>query len=1256
MGESPQHDAVAVQEEAAQPSVRRRFEALGVRRRMGEGDSLERRFPSGTVQALLGRHRLGACCRLLARKPHFVCRSMTAAASRLTPMFLAMALFGTSVLTPSIGFAAPATAGQVMSAAQTIAAATTPSSQTWIQLNTTGQTPPFGAATGDREVPYDSVNNRLILFGGGLCPRFNATWVLTNANGLGGTPTWIQLAPTGALPAPRSFSANAYDAADNRLIVFGGGGGCGDFPPPLNDTWVLTNANGLGGAPQWIQLAPAGGPPAPRLFTAAAYDPGSNRLIVFGGCNGGGSSSCGTLLGDTWVLTNANGLGGAPQWIQLTTSGTVQPRSSNGLAYDPTSNHLMVYGGDEPSCSDAGDVSVLTNANGLGGTPQWSVLQPSPAGPGKFDMASAYDAPDNQLIVAAGVGSSPPCGGGTFTNDVWSLSGANGLTTPQAWTQLAPSGTPPLARESMDGAYDATSNRLILFGGCAAQCLFGVPLTDTWVLTNANGIAPAQLQISQSLPNQGGNAGAVTAEIIGNDFAQGAQAKLIGIGPDIIGTNVTLFGSSGLQATFDLTGTAPGARNVVITNPDGTSATLAGGFSVESGGAAELSADVLVRPRYLANSPTVPFYVVVHNTGLIDAENVRLDLGASSGSVQTSSPLVTTSNTISARASSSSASSSGSTTFVVVPSGGTVTMGGNFTPGPNDCTTLADPCDWSMVNSTYLNLAAAETAFFGTFLLLAGNCALSAVLLNPQQCYRAYSILKDMGTTWDDAATDYEQAVDNLNLCLSAHNLPRISLPRTRLGLLFIPITSPFSAILTFLQSIPLAFITPPPPAHAPVDSPPTSCRVGAIDPNEEYGTPGVGNARYVGNSSLLTYVTAFQNLPQATAPAQQVVISDQLDGTKFDLKTFSLGPIQFGTTTVVPPPNVSQYSTIVDLRPANNLIVRFTGSLETNTGLATWRFTSLDPTTMLPPVDPLIGFLPPDNTPPQGEGSVLFNIMPKVGLQTGTQLSNQASVTFDLNSPIVTQPWINTMDVTPPTSRVNALPSTESTPTFQVQWSGSDVGAGLQDFSVYVSQDGGPFTAWLTNTPAISGTFVGGQPGSTYAFYSIARDLVGNVEAAKTQADTTTKIIAAPPVTTATASPTPNTAGWNNTNVIVQLTSTPNGSAQVQNIEYTLSGAQTGSGTISGASGTVTISAEGSTTLTFAAIDSFGDQELPKSLNVKIDKTPPALAFGAPSPVPNANGWNNTDVTVPCTASDALSGVATATPACPLVLSAEGS
>ena len=158
----------------------------------------------------------------------------------------------------------------------------------------------------------------------------------------------------------------------------------------------------------------------------------------------------------------------------------------------------------------------------------------------------------------------------------------------------------------------------------------------------------------------------------------------------------------------------------------------------------------------------------------------------------------------------------------------------------------------------------------------------------------------------------------------------------------------------------------------------------------------------------------------------------------------------------------------------------------------------------MQPTTDPLAGFLPPNKTSPEGEGSVLFTISPKQSLQTNAEIRNSARIVFDVNAPIDTPVWLNTIDNSLPASHVTPLAATQSSVIFNVSWTGADTGSGIQNYTVLVSENGAPFTLWQSETTATSATFIG-QPGKTYAFYSVARDWAGNLEPAKTSAEATT-------------------------------------------------------------------------------------------------------------------------------------------------------
>jgi hypothetical protein len=116
--------------------------------------------------------------------------------------------------------------------------------------------------------------------------------------------------------------------------------------------------------------------------------------------------------------------------------------------------------------------------------------------------------------------------------------------------------------------------------------------------------------------------------------------------------------------------------------------------------------------------------------------------------------------------------------------------------------------------------------------------------------------------------------------------------------------------------------------------------------------------------------------------------------------------------------------------------------------------------------------------------------------------------ITFDINNPIETSEWVNVLDNTKPSSRVLTLPRIQTSPSFAVEWAGADEGAGIRDYTIFVSENGGPFVPWLVNTVEVSGAFTGGH-GKHYMFYSVSRDQAGNVEEAPPMADAATHIAA---------------------------------------------------------------------------------------------------------------------------------------------------
>lgn len=144
------------------------------------------------------------------------------------------------------------------------------------------------------------------------------------------------------------------------------------------------------------------------------------------------------------------------------------------------------------------------------------------------------------------------------------------------------------------------------------------------------------------------------------------------------------------------------------------------------------------------------------------------------------------------------------------------------------------------------------------------------------------------------------------------------------------------------------------------------------------------------------------------------------------------------------------------------------------------------------------------------------------------------------------------------------------------------------------MSDNGGPFSAWLTNTTATQTNYPG-VAGHAYGFYGIARDLVGNVEAAKTAAEASTRVAAdtTPPVIVPQITGTVGNNGWYRSSVTVS---------------WSVSDPESGIGSSTAALRLTLTADTAGVTLTCSATNGAGlTTSVP--VTIKIDKTPPVIS-----------------------------------------------
>ncbi|MBL0268088.1 MAG: hypothetical protein IPP99_05360 [Chitinophagaceae bacterium] len=139
----------------------------------------------------------------------------------------------------------------------------------------------------------------------------------------------------------------------------------------------------------------------------------------------------------------------------------------------------------------------------------------------------------------------------------------------------------------------------------------------------------------------------------------------------------------------------------------------------------------------------------------------------------------------------------------------------------------------------------------------------------------------------------------------------------------------------------------------------------------------------------------------------------------------------------------------------STGLFIDMTAGYDIVTNNIFWEFQAIDPITLLPPEDPLAGFVFVQDTlnPEYGHGFVNFTIKPRQDAQTLDTIGARAFIVFDQNDTIPTNIHKNTIDAVAPVSQINTITSISTNP-ITLSWTGADDanGSGIDYYTVYVS------------------------------------------------------------------------------------------------------------------------------------------------------------------------------------------------------------
>jgi hypothetical protein len=257
-------------------------------------------------------------------------------------------------------------------------------------------------------------------------------------------PAWLQMSPP-AGPTGRRNSAMAYDSVNDRIILFGGNdGGFRD------DTWSYDIPSDT-----WTLLSPSTRPPA-REHHGMAFAVNDNTIVLYGGSDGGGPRN------DTWEfdVTTDN-------WRQVITAPNPGGSPSPPLVYD------SINGGGVVVFVDATGAGFQTWVyDPIGET--WTNRAPSASPPSRtyHVLGRVYDpnlGEERTVLHAGTTPGFPP----VIRQDTWEYDYAG-----NAWfkTMDWDMGTPPTNRTGMGGTYRSATGDLFIFGGYTGTGY----LDETW--------------------------------------------------------------------------------------------------------------------------------------------------------------------------------------------------------------------------------------------------------------------------------------------------------------------------------------------------------------------------------------------------------------------------------------------------------------------------------------------------------------------------------------------------------------------------------------------------------------------------------------------------------------------------------------------------------------------------------------------------------------------------------------------------------
>jgi N-acetylneuraminic acid mutarotase len=265
-----------------------------------------------------------------------------------------------------------------------------------------------------------------------------------------------------------------YDPTTGKVLLFGGCQFFNDPSPAYSDLWAYDAV-----ANTWTELHPAGAVPPAREGHAMVYDPGTARVILFGGRDFARENG----FDDLWSYDPI-----ANAWTELYPAGgrSPGPCSEHVMVYDPTLAKIILYGGYREGVYELDVLDSLYTYDPAANV--WTALQPDGTPGNRAGHAMVYHPGCGLTVLVGGECARELPSGGyvypTFPETLWAYDPAA-----NTWNTLKPAGRFPYGRAGHSMVYDSKNGEIIMFGGYRSledtswRPMRREWLSGTWILT-----------------------------------------------------------------------------------------------------------------------------------------------------------------------------------------------------------------------------------------------------------------------------------------------------------------------------------------------------------------------------------------------------------------------------------------------------------------------------------------------------------------------------------------------------------------------------------------------------------------------------------------------------------------------------------------------------------------------------------------------------------------------------------------------------